>query len=166
MKNTSVSLFRQVLDLIPKREFEEIVMKHNGDKRKQSFDSWAHFVSMIFCQLAQANSLREICGGLKTCGGKLNHLDVESAPTKSNLSYANAHRSPKMFGDIFHMLPGHCHAIVPGMSFRFPRNFTVSTQRNYQTNWTRWPIIPTTTFLQAVFKTLPANHIGKFYQPW
>lgn len=89
MKNTSVSLFRQVLDLIPKREFEEIVMKHNGDKRKQSFDSWAHFVSMIFCQLAQANSLREICGGLKTCGGKLNHLGVESAPTKSNLSYAN-----------------------------------------------------------------------------
>ena len=64
MKNTSVSLFRQVLDLIPKREFEEIVMKHNGDKRKQSFDSWAHFVSMIFCQLAQANSLRDIqdCG--------------------------------------------------------------------------------------------------------
>jgi hypothetical protein len=81
-------------------------MKHNGDKRKQSFDSWAHFVSMIFCQLAQANSLREICGGLKTCGGKLNHLGVESAPTKSNLSYANAHRSPKMFGDIFHMLLG------------------------------------------------------------
>jgi len=26
MKNTSVSLFRQVLNLIPKREFEEIVM--------------------------------------------------------------------------------------------------------------------------------------------
>ena len=47
MKNTSVSLFRQVLDLIPKREFEEIVMKHNGDKRKQSFDSWAHFVSIL-----------------------------------------------------------------------------------------------------------------------
>ena len=121
MKNTSVSLFRQVLDLIPKREFEEIVMKHNGDKRKQSFDSWAHFVSMIFCQLAQANSLREICGGLKTCGGKLNHLGVESAPTKSNLSYANAHRSPKMFGDIFHMLLGHCHAIAPRHEFSFPK---------------------------------------------
>lgn len=121
MKNTSVSLFRQVLDLIPKREFEEIVMKHNGDKRKQSFDSWAHFVSMIFCQLAQANSLREICGGLKICGGKLNHLGVESAPTKSNLSYANAHRSPKMFGDIFHMLLGHCHAIAPRHEFSFPK---------------------------------------------
>ena len=31
MKYTSVSLFRQVLDLISKREFEEVVMKHNGD---------------------------------------------------------------------------------------------------------------------------------------
>ena len=132
MKNTSVSLFRQVLDLIPKREFEEIVMKHNGDKRKQSFDSWAHFVSMIFCQLAQANSLREICGGLKTCGGKLNHLGVESAPTKSNLSYANAHRSPKMFGDIFHMLLGHCHAIAPRHEFSFPKKLLFWTYSSSQ----------------------------------
>ena len=47
MKNTSISLFRQILDLVPKHEFEKIIMKHNGDKRKQSFDSWAHFVSMV-----------------------------------------------------------------------------------------------------------------------
>ncbi|UKI31943.1 MAG: DUF4372 domain-containing protein [Lentisphaeria bacterium] len=96
MKNTSVSLFRQVLDLIPKREFKEIVMKYDGDKRKQTFDCWAHFVSMIFCQPPQANSLREICGGLRTCGGKLNHLGVENTPNKSNLSYANRHRDPEI----------------------------------------------------------------------
>ena len=91
MKNTSVSLFQQVLDLIPKRKIETIVMKHNSDKHKQFFDSWAYFVSMILCQLAQANSLREICGGLKACGGKLNYRGVEAAPSKSNLSYANQH---------------------------------------------------------------------------
>ena len=60
MKNTSVSLSCQVPDLIPKREFEEIVMKYDGDKRKQSFDCWADFGSMIFCQLVPANSLREL----------------------------------------------------------------------------------------------------------
>ena len=49
MKNTSISLFRQILDLVPKHEFEKIIMKHNGDKHKQTFDCWAHFVSMIFC---------------------------------------------------------------------------------------------------------------------
>lgn len=121
MKNTSLSLFRQVLDLIPKREFEKIVMKHNGDKHKQTFDSWAHFVSMIFCQLAHANSLREICGGLKTCGGKLNHLGVETAPSKSNLSYANRHRDPEIFKALFFMLLKHCKAVAPNHDFAFKR---------------------------------------------
>lgn len=103
VKNSSISLFRQILDLVPKHEFEKIIMKHNGNKHKQTFDCWAHFVSMIFCQLAQANSLREICGGLKTCGGKLNHLggsavvgnigerifrDVQSRSTRGNSEFS------------------------------------------------------------------------------
>ena len=96
-------------------------MKYNGDKRKQSFNCWAHFVSMIFCQLAQANSLREICGGLKTCGGKLNHLGVEAAPRKSNLSYANQHRDPEIFKALFFMLLKHCKAVVPDHEFSFKR---------------------------------------------
>jgi hypothetical protein len=121
MKNTSISLFRQVLDLVPKREFEEIIMEHGGDKHLQSFDSWSHFVSMIFCQLAQAGSLREICGGLKTCGGKLNHLGMENAPSKSNLSYANRHRDPEIFKDVFFMLLKHCQAIAPKHEFSFKR---------------------------------------------
>ena len=53
VKNSSISLFRQILDLVPKHEFEKIIMKHNGNKHKQTFDCWAHFVSIIFCQLAQ-----------------------------------------------------------------------------------------------------------------
>lgn len=73
MKNASVSLFRQVLDLVSMREFEEIVMKQDGNERKQSFDCRARLVSMIFSQLLQSNSLREICGRLRACGGKLNH---------------------------------------------------------------------------------------------
>ena len=121
MKDTSTSLFRQVLNLVPKREFEEIIMGHAGDKHKQSFDCWSHFVSMIFCQLAHANSLREICGGLKTCGGKLNHLGLDAAPSKSNLSYANKHRDPEIFKEIFFMLLKHCHAIAPKHEFSFKR---------------------------------------------
>jgi len=47
---------------------------------------------MLFCQLAQAKSLREICGGLACCMGKLKHLGMRQGPNKSTLSYANAHR--------------------------------------------------------------------------
>lgn len=119
MKNTSTSLFSQVLDLVNQRGFDEIVKKHNADKHLQSFDSWAHFVSMTFCQLAQANSLREICGGLKACGGKLNHLGLSEAPTKSNLSYANGHRNPEFFKDLFFMLLEHCQKVAPRHKFKF-----------------------------------------------
>lgn len=37
-------------------------------------------MSLIFCQLVQASSLRETSDGLKTCAGKLNHLGVEAVP--------------------------------------------------------------------------------------
>jgi len=45
---------------------------------------------MLFCQLAQAHSLREICYGLASCEGKLSHLGIE-APSRTTLSYANTH---------------------------------------------------------------------------
>ncbi|MFP4453029.1 MAG: DUF4372 domain-containing protein [Desulfosalsimonas sp.] len=47
---------------------------------------------MLFCQPAQAKSLREICGGLACCMGKMKHLGMKKASNKSTLSYANSHR--------------------------------------------------------------------------
>jgi hypothetical protein len=47
---------------------------------------------MLFCQLAQARSLREITDGLQCCEDKLKHLGLSQGPKRSTLSYANAHR--------------------------------------------------------------------------
>jgi hypothetical protein len=41
----------------------------------------------LFCQLAQARSLREISDGLKSCEGRLKHLGLESEPKRSTLSW-------------------------------------------------------------------------------
>jgi hypothetical protein len=59
---------------------------------------------MLFCHLARADSLREICNGLSCCLGKLKHLGVSRAPNKSTLSYANAHRPAEMFQELFYEL--------------------------------------------------------------
>jgi hypothetical protein len=56
---------------------------------------------MLFCQLAHADSLREICNGLGCCLGKLVHLGIGKAPNKSTLSYANEHRPAKLYEDLF-----------------------------------------------------------------
>ncbi len=57
---------------------------------------------MLVCQLADADSLLEICNGLGWCLGKLFHLGVGKAPNKSTLSHANEHRSVKLYEDLFY----------------------------------------------------------------
>jgi hypothetical protein len=75
---------------------------------------------MLFCHLARAQSLREICGGLKSCLGKLTHLGIKRSPTKSNLAYANRHRPWEMYRDIFfHLLQTTQAAWCGKRKFRF-----------------------------------------------
>ncbi|HEX9758039.1 MAG TPA: DUF4372 domain-containing protein [Nitrospiria bacterium] len=86
------SLFGQLIALFKRNEFYRLVIKHKAESYAKGFHCWDHFVAMLFCQLAQAKSLREICGGLACCLGKLRHLGMNNAPNKSTLSYANTHR--------------------------------------------------------------------------
>jgi hypothetical protein len=74
---------------------------------------------MLFCQLAQAKSIREICGGLACCVGKMKHLGIKDAPKKSTLSYANAHRPWEMYEDLFYLMLQKCSSIAPGKKFKF-----------------------------------------------
>jgi hypothetical protein len=57
---------------------------------------------MEFCQLAHADSLREICNGLACSEGKMVHLGLTKAPNKSTLSYANEHRPAALFEGLFY----------------------------------------------------------------
>ena len=119
----TASIFSQLLRFFPQTEFTRIVSKHQGDRHAKGFTCWAQFVSMMFCQLAGADSLREICTGLACCLGKLRHLGLRDAPKKSTLSYANAHRPAAMFEDLFMSTLARfrsCGELGPGRhKFRF-----------------------------------------------
>ncbi len=119
MVNSS-SLFSQLLSLINRVEFQQLVIKHGTDKHSKGYSSWDQFVAMLFCQLAQAKSIREICGGLACCVGKMKHLGIKRAPKKSTLSYANAHRPWEMYQDLFYQVLTRCRIAAPGKhKFRF-----------------------------------------------
>ena len=74
---------------------------------------------MLFCQFAQAKSLREISDGLAVTCGKLNHLGLRAAPSKSTLSYANAHRPWQLYAKLFGVLLELCQAESPGKKSKF-----------------------------------------------
>lgn len=78
------SLFSQLVALFSRGQFYHLVKTHRAERYGKGYSSWDHFVAMLFCQLAQAKSLREICGGLACTTGKLRHLGIKGAPCKSN----------------------------------------------------------------------------------
>jgi Transposase DDE domain/Domain of unknown function (DUF4372) len=102
------SIFSQILQLIPRDRFEGAVRQHQAERHARGFSSWGQFVAMLFCQLAQAKSLREITEGLQASEGKLRHLGLPEAPARSTLAYANTHRPWQLFETVFQQLLADC----------------------------------------------------------
>lgn len=117
--NSTGSLFSQILALFQRSDFARHVRELKVEHRAKGFSSWDQFVAMIFCQLAQARSLREISDGLKSCEGKLKHLGLEQEPKRSTLSYANAHRPWELYERLFYDLLAQCRELSPKKKFRF-----------------------------------------------
>jgi hypothetical protein len=117
--NSTGSLFTQILSLFQRSDFARHVKELKAERHARGFSCWEQFVAMLFCQLAQARSLREISDGLKSCEGRLKHLGLESEPKRSTLSYANAHRPWELYQKLFYDLLGQCQALSPKKKFRF-----------------------------------------------
>ncbi len=112
------SIFSQLLQLFPRIEFEQAVKRHRSDYSAKGFTSWGQFVAMLFCQFGRAHSLREICGGLASCEGKLKHLGVSDSPKRSTLAYANANRPWSLYQTVFEQLLAKCQVATASRGIR------------------------------------------------
>jgi hypothetical protein len=119
--NKVSSIFSQILRHVPRASFEAAVKEHKAERHARGFRCWDQFGAMMFCQLGHAQSLREICGGLASCEGKLMHLGMEGSPARSTLAYANEHRPWQLYESIFHGLLERCQqeARTRKRKFRF-----------------------------------------------
>jgi len=113
------SIFSQIVRLVPRGLFEGAVARHQGEKHAKGMTCWSQFVALEFCHLGGARSLREITGGLAASEGKLRHLGVQRAPTRSTLAYANQHRSWRIYEDVFNQLASMCQVAARDRRARF-----------------------------------------------
>ena len=102
----AASLFNQLLRHFPREEFAALVRKHDAERGAKGFTCWTQLVAMLFCQMAHADSLREICNGLACSLGKLVHLGIGVAPNKSTLAYANKRRPAALYEELFYTALG------------------------------------------------------------
>ncbi|HNX90209.1 MAG TPA: IS4 family transposase [Paludibacteraceae bacterium] len=96
--NEGKYVFSQLVEFLPKRVFDCIVMRYQGDKYIKSFSCWNQLLIMMYGQLAGCESLRELVCVTTAHTPKSYHLGFgKSVITRSNLAKANANRDCKVF---------------------------------------------------------------------
>ncbi len=100
----NVTLFSQIISKLDRSKFNKLVSARGSDKHNKGYTSWNHLVSMLFCQFAKSQSVRDISNGLRSATGNLNHLGIHKAPSKSSVSYQNKHRDFNIFKSYYFIL--------------------------------------------------------------
>ena len=102
----NLTLFSQIISKLDRTIFNRLVNEGETDKHNKGYNSWTHLISMLFCQFAKSQSVRDIINGLRSATGNLNHLGVQKAPSKSSISYQNKNRDFNLFKDYYYQLLG------------------------------------------------------------
>jgi hypothetical protein len=98
----SVTLTRQLLNIIPRDEFQSLVEKHGTEKGSKGLSSFVHFIVMVVAQLLGVDSLRDLVGATACSKERSLELRLEGyEPKKSTIADANNKRNWEFFRDAF-----------------------------------------------------------------
>lgn len=100
----NVTFFSQIISKLDRHSFTKLVKDKQTDKHNKGYNSWTHLISMLFCQFAKSQSVRDISNGLRSATGNLNHLGIQKAPSKSSISYQNKNRDWELFREYYYQL--------------------------------------------------------------
>lgn len=104
--NSGKYIFSQVIEFVPKYEFDKLVKLYKGDYHTRSFSTYNHLLHLLFGQLTVCSSLRDICLCLKAHQNSLYHLGIRQTVNASSLSRANEKRDYRIFEGLGQALIG------------------------------------------------------------
>ena len=102
--NEGRTVFSQLLDCLPKYEFDKCVQRYRGNFRVRRLPAYEQFVVMAFAQLTWRESLRDIETCLRALGSKLYHSGIRQPTARSTLADANETRDWRIFADFAQVL--------------------------------------------------------------
>jgi Transposase DDE domain/Domain of unknown function (DUF4372) len=96
--HTGKYVFAQLIEFLPQKTFQRIVMTYQGDKYIKVFSCWNQLLIMMYGQLSGCESLRELICIITAHTPKSYHLGFgKSVITRSNLAKANSNRDCKIY---------------------------------------------------------------------
>lgn len=116
--NKVYTIFSELLKLCPRYHFDKAVEQYQGDRYVKIFTTWQQFMAILYSQITQKDSLRDIVTGLSAHAARWYHLGLTGIH-KSTLSDANAKRDYRMFEGLFYQLLARCKNLTPKHKFRF-----------------------------------------------
>ena len=102
--NQGKYVFAQIVEFLPQRIFDKFVKKYCGNKYVRHFTCWNQLLCMVFGQLTNRDSLRDLIVAINAHEGKSYHLGFGKKVTRSNLAKANERRDYRIFEEFAYHL--------------------------------------------------------------
>ncbi len=102
--NEGRTVFAQLMDVLPKYEFDKCVRRYDGNHRVRSLPTYEQFLVLAFAQLTYRESLRDIETCLRALSSKLYHAGIRQPTARSTLADANEKRDWRIFSDFAQVL--------------------------------------------------------------
>lgn len=90
-------IFKQIIKMLPREQFDLLVKQYGTDRYYKSFFSWDQLVVMLFGIYSRCDSMGEVCDSMRALAGKLNYLNMDCSPAKSTVGDALRDRSEELF---------------------------------------------------------------------
>jgi len=102
--NSGRTVFSQLVQHLPEKEFQKCVARHHGDSNFRGFSCWDQLLAMAFAQLTYRESLRDIESCLRALQSKLYHMGFRGKVSRSTLADANESHDWRIFADFAQVL--------------------------------------------------------------
>ena len=112
------TIFTELLKLCPRYHFQKAVERYQGDRYVKSYTTWQQYITVLYSQITQKDSLRDIVTGLSARAARWYHNGLTGVH-KSTLADANTKRDSRIFEETFYGLLGRCKDLTPKHRFRF-----------------------------------------------
>ena len=98
--NKDKYVFAQLVEFLDNNKFRHLVDKYDGNRYVKNFTCWNQLMALMFGQLCNRESLRDVVVALETHQSKCYHLGMGRNPiAKTTFATANQNRDYRIFED-------------------------------------------------------------------
>lgn len=119
MADTTTTVLHQLLNLLPRQDFQSFVGQHKADKYTKKLSCWNQLTVLLYAQATEKDSLRDIAVGLQVQSERWYHLGLQTC-ARSTLARANEKRPWNIYESLFYKMLERCKNLGSGTaSFSF-----------------------------------------------